>query len=203
MSGPPHRRAGGVRIGRLSAALLMLGLSLAACGGGPPSTTFDLALREGAAKTLHLRRQLVVAEPIALQSLDSDHVLVRRADGTLATLAHAQWSDRLPRLVQSRLVQAFENAGATGQVGPSGGSVSANVTLEAEIREFEVDVGAGQGKVDLSARLVDTTSGKIIAARIFHANAAGGGEGPAAVASLDQALAQALGDLTRWAAAHL
>jgi cholesterol transport system auxiliary component len=203
MSGPPHRQAGGMRIGRLSAGLLMLGLSVAACGGGPPPTTFDLAQREGTARTLHLSRQLVIAEPIALQSLDSDHVLVRRADGTLATLAHAQWSDRLPRLVQSRIVQAFENAGASGQVGPSGGSVSANTTLEAEIRAFEVDVGAGQGKVEIAARLVDATSGKIIAARIFHADAGGGGEGPAAVGSLDQALSQALGDLIRWAAAHL
>ena len=123
-----------MRIGRLVAGLLAIGLGLAACGGGTPPTTFDLAQREGTAKSLTLRRQLVVAEPSALQSLDSDHVLVRRADGTLATLAHAQWSDRLPRLLQSRILQAFENAGAAGRVGPVGGAVSADMTLESEIR---------------------------------------------------------------------
>ena len=175
---------------------------LAGCGG-PPPITYDLAQRDISAKTLRLRRQLVIAEPSALQSLDSDKVLVRRPDGTLATLAHAAWSDRLPRLVQSRMIQAFENAGAVGQVGPSGGSISANATLEAEIRLFEIDVGAGQGRVEFAARLVDATSGRITAARIFHAEAPGGGEGPAAVSSLDQALAQALGDLTRWTAAHI
>jgi cholesterol transport system auxiliary component len=202
MSGPPHRRAGGVRIWRLAAGLLVVGLGLAACGG-PPPTTFDLAQRESATKTLHLRRQLIVAEPTALQSLDSDHVLVRRPDGTLATLAHAQWSDRLPRLMQSRIVQAFENAGAAGQVGPFGGTVSADMTLEVELRVFEVDVGAGQGKIEFAAKLVNSTSGRIVSARIFQAGAAGAGEGLAAASSLDQALAQALGELTRWAASHL
>jgi cholesterol transport system auxiliary component len=210
MSGPPHRLAGGARNLRSIASLFAasLGLAaivgLAACGGGPPPATFDLAQHQAAAKGLHLRRQLVVAEPTALQPLDSDHVLVRRPDGTLATLAHAQWSDRLPRLVQSRLVQAFENAGAVGRVGPFGeDALSADVTLDVEIRVFEVDVGAGQGKIELAARLVRSASGQIIAARIFQASAAGAGEGPSAVASLDQALGQALGDLTRWAAAHL
>ncbi|MFI4994569.1 MAG: ABC-type transport auxiliary lipoprotein family protein [Hyphomicrobiales bacterium] len=209
MSDPPHRLAGGARNLRSIASLLAasLGLAailgLAACGGGPPPATFDLAQHQPAAKGLHLRRQLVVAEPTALQPLDSDHVLVRRPDGTLATLAHAQWSDRLPPLVQSRIVQAFENAGAVGRVGPFGGTISADVTLDVEIREFEVDVGAGQGKVELAARLVRSASGQIIAARIFQTSAAGAGEGPSAAASLDQALGQALGDLTRWAATHL
>jgi cholesterol transport system auxiliary component len=192
-----------MRIGRLVAGLLAIGGGLAACGGGAPPVTFDLAQHEGAAKTLALRRQLVIAEPSALQSLDSDHVLVRRPDGTLATLAHAQWSDRLPRLLQSRIVQAFENAGAVGRVGPVGGAVSADTTLESEIRLFEVDVGAGQGKVELAARLVSSSSGKIVAAQIFHVAAPGATEGAGAARTLDSALAQTLGELTRWAAAHL
>ncbi len=203
MSGPPHRLAGGARSLRSIASLLAAIFGLAACSGGPPPSTFDLAQHQAASKGLHLRRQLVVAEPTALQPLDSDHVLVRRPDGTLATLAHAQWSDRLPPLVQSRIVQAFENAGAVGRVGAFGGTISADVTLAVEIRVFEVDVGAGQGKIELAARLVSSASGQIIAARIFQASAVGAGEGPAAVASLDQALGQTLGDLTRWAAAHL
>ena len=192
-----------MRIGRLPGSLLALGLLLASCSSGPPPATFDLASRGTATKSLHLRRQLVVAEPTALQPLDSDHILVRRADGSLATLVHAQWSDRLPSLVQSRILQAFENGGAVGRVGPAGGTVSADTTLEVEIRSFEVDVGAGRGKVELAGRLVSSGSGKIVAARIFAADAPGASEGPAAAASLDQALNQALGDLTRWVAGSI
>jgi cholesterol transport system auxiliary component len=77
------------------------------------------------------------------------------------------------------------------------------MTLESEIRLFEVDVGAGQGKVELAARLVSASSGKIAAAHIFRVDAPGATEGPAAATTLDQALTQTLGELTRWAAAHL
>jgi cholesterol transport system auxiliary component len=140
---------------------------------------------------------------MAVQPLDSDHILVRRADGSLATLAHAQWSDRLPNLVQSRIVQTFENGGAVGQVGPVGGAVTADTTLEVEIRSFEVDAGTGRGKVELAARLVSSGSGKIVAARIFTADAPGASEGPAAATSLDQALNLALAELTRWAVASV
>jgi cholesterol transport system auxiliary component len=190
-----------MRIGRF-AALLTLALCLAACGGAP-ATTFDLIQSEGGGKTLSLRRQLAVAEPSALQSLDSDKVLVRRPDGSLATLAHAQWSDRLPRLLQSRIIQAFENAGAAGRVGPVGGAVSADVTLETEIHLFEVDAGAGQAKIELAARLVGASSGKIGAAHTFHAEMAGATEGGAAARTLDSALSQLLSELTHWTAGHM
>ncbi|MFI5013121.1 MAG: ABC-type transport auxiliary lipoprotein family protein [Hyphomicrobiales bacterium] len=178
-------------------------MALAACSSGPPPATFDLAQHQLATQGLRVRRQLVVSEPSALQPLDSDRILVRRADGTLATLAHAQWSDRLPRLVQARTIQAFENAGAVGRVGASGGPITADLTLDVEIHAFEVDVGAGLARVELAAKLVGASSGRTVAARIFTANVPAAGEGPSAVASFDQALGQILAELTRWAASHL
>jgi cholesterol transport system auxiliary component len=204
MSSPPHRWARGARNGRRFAGLVAASLALAACGGGAPPVTFDLVQPETPArKALHLSRQLVVTEPSALQPLDSDRVLVRRPDGTLATLAHAQWSDRLPRLVQVRIVQAFENAGAVGRVGVFGGQITPDVTLDVEIGVFEVDVGAGEGKIELATKLVSAVSGRTIAARVFKVDAPGAGEGPAAVGSLDQALGQVLGEIVRWAAPYL
>jgi cholesterol transport system auxiliary component len=185
------------------AGLLAASWVLSARSGGPPPATFDLAQHETAAKTLHGKRQLVVTEPSALQPLDSDRVLVRRPDGTLATLARAQWSDRLPRLVQSRIVQAFENGGAVGRVGASGGPLTADMTLDVEIHVFEVDVGAGQGRIELTVKLIDALSGRAVAARIFKANAPSPGAGPAAAGSLDQALAQVLSELVHWAAPYL
>jgi cholesterol transport system auxiliary component len=145
----------------------------------------------------------VVTEPVAVQPLDSDRVLVRRPDGALATLAHVQWSDRLPRLVQARIVQAFENAGAVGRVGISGGTITPDVTLDAEIRVFEIDPGAGQGKIELAVKLVDAVSGRTVAARVFQADMAGDTEGPAAVETLDRALGQVLAEITRWARAYI
>ncbi|SEB78660.1 cholesterol transport system auxiliary component [Rhizobiales bacterium GAS191] len=208
MSSPPHRWARGLRTrprsaALLSPALLGLALALAACGGGPPPATFDLAQSGTRGKALHGRHQLSVAEPTALQPLDSDRILVRRSDGSLATLARAQWSDRLPRLLQSRIVQAFENAGAVGRVSAFGGAATADLTLDVEIRVFEVDVGAGQGHIELAATLINAQSGRTTAARILQANAPGVTEGPAAAGSLDQALARLLPELVHWAAPYL
>ncbi|MBV9137417.1 MAG: membrane integrity-associated transporter subunit PqiC [Hyphomicrobiales bacterium] len=162
--------------------------------------TFDLAQPDVAARrALHLKSQFVVTEPVAVQPLDSDRVLVRRSDATLATLAHAQWSDRLPRLVQARIVQAFENAGAVGRVGIAGGPITPDVTLYVEIRAFEVDAGAGRGKIELAVKLVDAVTGRTRAARVFQADAPGATEGPDAVKTLDQALGQVLAEIVRWA----
>ena len=156
-----------------------------------------------ARKALHAKRQLVVTEPVAVQPLDSDRVLVRRPDGSLATLAHAQWSDRLPRLIQARVVQAFENAGAVGRVGVAGGAITPDVTLDPEIRLFELDAGAGQGKIELAVKLIDAVTGRTVAARVFRADIAGDTEGSSAVGTLDRALGQILGEITRWARPYL
>lgn len=204
MSSPLHRPSCVARNRRRFTLLVMASLALSACGGGPPPVTFDLSQPETAArKALHAKRQFVVTEPAAVQPLDSDRVLVRRPDGSLATLAHAQWSDRLPRLVQARIVQAFENAGAVGRVGISGGAITPDVTLDAEIRVFELDAGAGQGKIELAVKLIDAVTGRTIAARLFRANVAGETEGPSAAGTLDRALGQILAEVTRWTRPYL
>ncbi|MBV9568161.1 MAG: membrane integrity-associated transporter subunit PqiC [Hyphomicrobiales bacterium] len=200
MSSPPHRSSCVARYRLKFASLTLSALVLAGCGGGPPPATFDLA-QPGvpARRAVHVTRQFVVTEPAAVQPLDSDRVLVRRSDGTLATLAHAQWSDRLPRLVQARIVQAFENAGAVGRVGISGGPITPDVTLDVEIRVFEVDAGAGQGRIELAVKLVDAVTGRTRAARVIRDEAPGATEGPEAAETLDRALGQILGEIVRWA----
>ena len=200
MSSPPHRSSCVARVRGRFVFLGVVSLALAGCGGGPPPVTFDLVQPEVVAKkALHVKRQFVVTEPIAVQPLDSDHVLVRRSDGTLATLAHAQWSDRLPRLVQARIVQAFENAGAVGRVGIAGGPITPDLTLDVEIRVFEVNAGAGQGKIELAIKLVNAVTGRTVAARVIQADAPGATEGPEAVETLDRALGQVLREIVRWA----
>jgi cholesterol transport system auxiliary component len=204
MSSPPHRPSCVARNWRRFALLTMATFGLSACGGGPPPATFDLSQPEaGAKKALHVTRQFVVTEPVAVQPLDSDRVLVRRPDGELATLAHTQWSDRLPRLVQARIVQAFENAGAVGRVGVAGGPITPDITLDVEIRVFELEGGASQGKIELAVKLVNAVSGRTVAARVFQADMAGDTEGPAAVGTLDRALGQVLGEITRWSRPYL
>ncbi len=190
----PPRRAGGFV---LVAALLATGL--AGCGSFEAApTTFDLSLPEGARQASPGGRLLVVAEPVALQTLESDRIVVRGADGTVTFLPGVQWVDRLPRLLQARMVQSFENVGRS--VGRAGNGLSADVALTSDIRFFGVKTeGGAQAVVELSAKLV-SANGRIERARVFRAaTPLTAVEGPAAAAALDKSMTRVLSELVRWA----
>ncbi|MFC0283006.1 ABC-type transport auxiliary lipoprotein family protein [Camelimonas abortus] len=187
-------------LSRAIAAALTVGaaLPLAGCGGGPPPATFDLS---AARDVGHIRggQQLAVTEPVALQPLDGDRIIVRQGV-SVSELAGAQWADRLPRLVQARLIQTFENGGRIGTVGRPSTLASAPAMLATELRAFNIEAPAGVAVVEITARIVQA-SGPVTAARIFRAEVpVEGGVTPAsATRALDEALQQVLAQIARWA----
>src|SRR5919112_184429 len=64
--------------------------------------------------------QVAVAEPAAVQPLESEKIVIKDANGAVAAVGGGQWADRLPRLVQSRLIQTFENSSGLKAVGRPG-----------------------------------------------------------------------------------
>ena len=114
----------------------------AACGGSAPET-FDLSA--ASVPEVHkLRAQIAIREPVTSLDLDSQRILVRTSPETVAYLTGAQWSDRLPTLIQTRLVQTFQNAHLSGSVGRAGAGFSSNYSLELDIRAFELDAKSVQ-----------------------------------------------------------
>src|SRR3954447_16501088 len=99
---------------RRAAARLALAAALAAaapaCASGPPPTTFDLTAPSRKVGGGAVAGQVAVSEPVAIQVLEADRILVKDAAGTISSLSGAQWADRLPRLIQARLIHTFENA---------------------------------------------------------------------------------------------
>lgn len=174
-------------------------LALAGCSSGGSLETFDLTLPPAPAKPSPSARQLVVAEPVALQALESDRIVVRSPDGTVSFVSGAQWSDRLPRLLQSRLVQSFENSGRA--VGRAGNGIAADVILQSDIRFFGVSTAdGGQAVIELSVKLVDGEAGRIQSARVFRSSAPlAGVTGKTAASALDAAMQKILLDIVRWA----
>lgn len=204
---PPRSRQAPAAPRRAGVALgLALGLMLplAGCGGGTTPTTYDLtAVRagEGASAPRGARGgQLLVAEPITVQALDSERILVKGADGAISFLGGGQWADRLPRLMQARLIQSFENLGRRAAVGRPGDRLVGDYQLNTDIRAFQVQSASGEAFVEVSARLIQDRNGRVAAARIFSARVPVSAveAGPAA-AALDRALAQVLADIVRWA----
>jgi cholesterol transport system auxiliary component len=193
---PLGRRARGALIAMLVSPLM-------ACASAP-LTTFDLSPVDFASGRVSGRGQLVIAEPVATSPADSDRIVVRPTPESIATLKGAQWTENLPRLVQTRLLQSFENAHSLKTVGRSGGAMDADFTLATEIRRFEIDVAAGEAIVELSAKIVSNRAGRVVASRIFSARAPGSAiDGGVAASALDAALGQAMREIVPWTAGHV
>jgi ABC-type uncharacterized transport system auxiliary subunit len=90
------------------------------------------------------RGKLVIAEPTTLAVLDFDKIVVRPAPGEAAQFSDAQWEGRLPKLVQARILQSFENASRLRAVAQPADKISADFKLVMDIRAFELSVADGR-----------------------------------------------------------
>jgi cholesterol transport system auxiliary component len=170
-------------------------LLLAACSSGPLAT-YDLTPADGFAARAG-RGQLAVLLPDATLPADSDRIVVRTNPQSVAYLSGAQWADKLPTLVQSRLIESFQNAHLLRAVGRPG--MLADFSLQTSIRRFELDAARGDAVVEISAQIIGP-SGRIVGGRIFAANVPAPSD-PAAVASaLDAALAKVMREIVIWTA---
>ncbi len=187
------------------AAAVTAALLVAGCSSGAPPATFDLtAPRDGIAAGRG-RGLLVVAEPQALQAIDSNRILIVTSAGGIAYLPDAQWSDRLPKLLQVRLIQTFENGKRIQAVGRPGDRLIPVAQLNSEIRTFGIDERSGEAVVEVSVKIVNDRSGRILAGQVFTSRVPSGGaaSGPAAIAALDLATQSLLRDVVRWVSARI
>jgi phospholipid/cholesterol/gamma-HCH transport system substrate-binding protein len=147
------------------------------------------------------RGQLAVAEPSALIMFDSRKILVRPAPSDDPTFAKAEWSDNIPKLVQAKIIQTFENAGLSRNVSRSGEAGVPDKQLAIDIRRFEISTSPQPvAEIEFVARII-ADNGRIVEARVFRASApAAALNASSTVAALDRAFGQSAKDLVIWAA---
>lgn len=197
------------KFGKLLASAFLLAALLAGSGclGGSNKAldTFDLAVpavQQG--KRQQANVQILVAEPQALKILDSESIVIREDAASVAYLTGAQWADRLPKIVQTRLVQAFENSRRFGGVGRPGEGLAIDYQILTDIRAFEIESGAsGRAVVRISAKLLNDRNGDVVASRVFEAQAPATSGNVGFVNALDAAFTQAASEIVAWASATL
>jgi phospholipid/cholesterol/gamma-HCH transport system substrate-binding protein len=169
-----------------------------------PPPAFDLVAPSGLAVTASLRGQLAVREPTAPIFYDSQKILARDKFGATVPLTGGQWSDTLPKLVQARLIQTFDNAKLARAVERQADDLKADHRLIVDIRSFQLlTAEAPVADVELSAKILGE-DGKIVDAKTFRASAlAKGADAPAAAAALNDAFRQTAAALVAWAAAAI
>jgi cholesterol transport system auxiliary component len=175
-----------------------MGCALAA--GSRPPTTYDLVATHsfaGTKKPAHW--QLVVYEPTATSALDTSRLMVRPQADQVSYYKGIAWSDRLPRLVQTRMIETFQNSGAVKAVSSSTGQYA----LATELRSFQIDVTSGRAaaEIDIFAKLVNVSTGRVVATKGFSARVPAASDAPGdAIAALNQAFTEVLQDTTAWVA---
>jgi phospholipid/cholesterol/gamma-HCH transport system substrate-binding protein len=147
------------------------------------------------------RGQIVVAEPTAVVALETQRMLARASDGQITQIGDAQWSDALPKLIQEKIIESFENAGLAAAVLPPVEHVTANYQLLIDLRSFGIKLGPQPtADVEFSAKVV-AEGGNVAGAQLIHASVpAPGTDTPAVAAALNQAFGKAATDLVTWAA---
>ncbi len=122
-------------------ALLLLGgasIALAACGGNSKQAPIYVLHPDihGAPGGLPVAWQLSVAMPYAAAGLNIDRIGLMRSSETLDYYADSNWTDRLPVVLQTCIVEAFEQSGRIKAVSRDVAGLKADYALETEIRDF-------------------------------------------------------------------
>lgn len=174
---------------------MALALAAAGCGSSAAPTSFDLTAVSGV--RAGWSGQIVIAEPMALSNYDSDRILVRSA-GTISYLGGGQWADRLPKLVQARLIQSFENGSRRDGVGRPGSGLAADRQVISDIRAFEIDADQRQAVVEIEVKVINERTGRILSSQPFSAREPVAAIDAAhAAAALDAALQQVMAQIVR------
>ena len=85
---------------------------------------------------------------------DTQRILFSPANDS-TEFANAQWADTIPRLLQARLIQSFENYDIAHAPLRSADGAEADYQLLIDIREFQVAAGTQPAaKIAFSARLL-------------------------------------------------
>jgi len=173
-------------------------------GGGAPKPAppvYDLAApRDFPPMEKAPRGQLAVLEPTALVMFDTQRILVRPSAESNPALANAQWGDSIPKLIQAKIIQSFENANFLKAVGRPMDGFNAEYQLALDIRSFQISTSPSPtADVEFAAKILGD-NGRIVDARVFHATAPAKDLNPSgAVGALEQAFDKVATELVVWA----
>lgn len=195
------------RPSRLATVLAVAALALVGCadllpGQGPPPRLFTLSPKSTFDASLpRVDWQLVVEMPIAAAGLDTTRVALYRNPLELEYYARASWTDRATQLVQTLIVESFENSRLIVAVGRESLGLRADYVLKTELREFQAmyDGPTPAAVVQIHARLVAMPERTIVASERFEARIPAGQDAiEPVVGAFDAALGKVLRDLVGW-----
>lgn len=203
----PDQRPGRRKILRavlgLPAASLAAACQLPVPGSGPPPDLYRLTPKSTYREDLpQVDWQLVIDRPLANAGIDTTRIGLQHRPTRLDYYARVSWADRAPLMIQSLMVESFENSGRIIAVGRDLVSLRADFILKSELREFQAeyfDSAQPRAHVAITARLVQMPRRSIVGSQRFdHAVEAEADDVDKVVDAFDTALGRVLRHLVEW-----
>ncbi len=157
-------------------SILIIVLALTACGsilpkGAPAPTLYTLNAQyhDSGNAVKHIPVSLRILMPQGAPGLETDKIALRKADQQLDYYADARWSGTLPAVLQSKLVQIFDNAKQLDSVSNDLVAVNQDYSLLVEIQDFQIEYprNVPVAHIGLTTKLIEAQSNKIITTVIY------------------------------------
>jgi phospholipid/cholesterol/gamma-HCH transport system substrate-binding protein len=134
----------------------------------PPKITYDLsALRSSGLPTRNIKGQWAIPEPTAVAMLETQRFLFSPPTEH-PEFAEALWADAIPKLLQAKLIESFENYDIAHAPLRGADVAQTDFQLLIDLRRFQISAESEPKVViALSARIVEK-DGKVIAAGLFE-----------------------------------
>ena len=151
----------------------------------------------------HPAGQLLVDVPLAPAGLDTARIALSRSAVSIDYFADSEWIDRVPLMIQTGLLDSFENSKAITAIDRESVGLRADLILKTEIRHFEALYDSRDGPpeawVAISARLVDPSGRDVVAHAAFERRKqAEGSDIAQIVLAFDEALGGVMEDIVLW-----
>lgn len=168
-----------------------------------PMDTYDLRPVSGAKTGGRKSRTLLVAQPQATAALATDRIMVKPDLASITYLPDARWSDELPAVVQSLLIQSISETGRIAYVGRSDAGPIPDKALLVRIDAFEVSVledGTFEVQIHLDLTMINDRDQRVVATRRFSQSGKVASDDPKLIVAAFQAvLNDLLPSMSDWA----
>lgn len=158
--------------------------------------------------------QLLVDTPVAPASLNTSRIALQDSPIDLRYFIRAHWSDVAPKMVQTLLVESFENSGGIVGVGRDAIGLRSDFILKTDMREFQAEYAESLGeqngvmsesaaaptvRVRLNAKLVRMPDRVIVSTQTFERSIpATRNTMESIVGAFDEALGKVLKQVVLW-----
>lgn len=132
--------------------------------------------------------------------LDSPRIAVRPSANQVQTYKGARWANNPPDLLETALMQGFEDSGRIASVSRLGGSGRGDLGLIIEVRAFETVYrdGGPEAVVEVQARLLQIRAGQVVSKRFRQTVPGAGADIESMVDAFGRAMSALSTDVVGW-----